>query len=165
MEIRSECAEDVDAIRAVTSAAFKNALHSSQTEVAIVDALRNAGALAVSLVAVDEEAVVGHVAFSPVTVNGELNGWYGLGPVSVRPDRQRNGIGQALIRAGLDRLKDLRAQGCVVLGEPRYYSRFGFVSDAQLRYRDVPPEYFQRLAFTKAEPRGEVSYHAGFDAC
>jgi putative acetyltransferase len=165
MEIRSECAEDVDAIRAVTSAAFKNAPHSSQTETAIVDALRNAGALSVSLVAVDDGVLVGHVAFSAVAINGEWNGWYGLGPVSVRPDRQRTGIGQALIRAGLGSLKKLHAQGCVVLGDPDYYCRFGFVSDAQLRYRDVPPEYFQRLAFTKAELRGEVSYHAGFDTC
>jgi putative acetyltransferase len=162
MEIRWECAEDVDAIRTVTSAAFKNAPHSNQKEVAIIDALRNAGALAVSLVAVDDRALVGHIAFSVVTINGEVNGWYGLGPVSVRPDRQCQGIGQTLIQTGLDCLKDLHAQGCVVLGDPGYYGRFGFVSDPDLRYGNVPPEYFQRLAFTGTAPKGNVSFHDGF---
>ncbi len=58
----------------------------------------------------------------------------------------------------------MNTQGCVVLGDPAYYGRFGFMSDADLRYFDVPPEYFQRLAFTEAKPKGEVSYHAGFNA-
>lgn len=162
MEIRWECPEDVDAIRTLTTAAFKDAPHSSQTEAAIVDALRKARALTVSLVAVDDGAIVGHVAFSAVAINGEANGWYGLGPVSVRPDQQRKGIGQALIRAGLDHLKRMNAQGCVVLGDPAYYSRFGFVSDAALRYGNVPSEYFQRLTFSEVTPKGEVFFHAAF---
>lgn len=164
MEIRFEQPGDLVAIRALTSAAFQNAPHSSHTEAAIVDALRNAGALTLSLVAAEDGALVGHVAFSPVTINGETNGWHGLGPVSVRPDRQRQGIGQALIRTGLDQLRTMNAQGCVVLGDPVYYGRFGFVSDPYLRYGNVPPEYFQRLAFGNAVPKGEVSYHSGFDA-
>lgn len=163
MEIRRERAEDADAIHIVISAAFQNAPHSSQTEAAIVDALRKAGALTISLVALDGAALIGHVAFSPVTINGEGNGWYGLAPVSVRPDRQRQGIGQALVRAGLDDLRNIQAQGCVVLGDPVYYGRFGFVSDPDLRYGNVPPEYFQRLAFGDAIPKGEVSYHAAFE--
>ena len=139
MEIRPERHEDVDAIRAVTISAFKDMPHSSQTEAAIVDALRTAGAMTISLVAIQDGEVVGHLAFSPVTLNGEANGWYGLGPVSVRPDRQRTGIGQTLILEGLGRLRQLDAQGCVVLGDPGYYGRFGFVSDPGLRYGDVPP--------------------------
>lgn len=164
MEIRPEHFEDVDAIRAVTSAAFANAPHSSGTEAAIVDALRAADALAVSLVAVENGEVVGHVAFSPVTIDGEATGWFGLGPVSVRPDRQRGSVGQTLIRRGLDRLKRMGAEGCVVLGDPGYYEQFGFECDRELRYGDVPPEYFQRLVFKGAAPKGEVAYHPGFSA-
>jgi putative acetyltransferase len=163
MIIRPERSEDVDAIRSLITAAFKEMPYSSRTEAAIVDALRSAGALTLSLVAVDKDGIAGHVAFSPVTINGEVNGWYGLGPVSVRPDRQRKGIGQALIRRGLDDLKDMNAQGCVVLGDPGYYGRFGFVSDPGLRYGDVPPEYFQRLELAGIMPEGEVAFHPGFD--
>jgi putative acetyltransferase len=164
MEIRFEQPKDLDAIRALTSAAFQNAPHSRYTEAAIIDALRRAGALTISLVAVDEGAIVGHIAFSPVTIDGQANHWYGLGPVSVRPDRQRRGVGQMLIRRGLDYLRGVNAQGCVVLGEPAYYGRFGFVGDPCLRYGDAPPEYFQRLAFTEAVPKGEVSFHPSFNA-
>ena len=164
MEIRFERPEDLATIRTVTAAAFQNAPHSSGTEAAIIDALRKAGALTISLVAVEQNGIVGHIAFSPVTINGEANGWYGLGPVSVRPDRQRRGVGQMLIRTGLDHLRRMNAQGCVVLGEPAYYARFGFVSDPNLRYGNAAPEYFQRLAFTESIPRGEVFYHPGFNA-
>jgi putative acetyltransferase len=164
MEIRFEQPEDLAAIWTLTSAAFLQAPHSNQAEAAIIDALRKAGALTISLVAVDGGVLVGHIAFSPVAINGEANGWYGLGPVSVRPDRQRGGIGQTLIRTGLDYLRAMNAQGCVVLGDPVYYGRFGFVSDPNLRYGNVPPEYFQRLAFRNAVPKGEVSFHPGFDA-
>jgi putative acetyltransferase len=163
MEIRFEQSEDLAAIRTLTFAAFENAPHSTQTEAAIIDALRRAGALTISLVAVDE-VPVGHIAFSPVTINGEVSGWYGLGPVSVRPDRQRKGVGRALIQTGLDHLRAMNAQGCVVLGDPLYYGRFGFISDPNLRYGNVPPEYFQRLAFSDEVPRGEVLFHPGFDA-
>jgi len=164
MEIRPECPEDIEAIRDLITSAFEEAPHSSQTEAAIVDALRKDGALTISLVAVEDGALVGHVAFSPVTINGEAKSWYGLGPVAVRPALQRKGIGRALIQEGLGHLREMNAQGCVVLGDPAYYGRFGFISDPELRYGDVPPEYFQGLAFTEAEPKGEVSYHAGFNA-
>jgi putative acetyltransferase len=164
MEIRFEQSEDLAAIRTLTFAAFGNAPHSTQTEAAIIDALRAAGALTISLVAVDAEVLVGHVAFSPVTINGEVSGWYGLGPVSVRPDRQRKGVGRALIQTGLDHLRAMNAQGCVVLGDPLYYGRFGFISDPNLRYGNVPPEYFQRLALSDEVPKGEVLFHPGFDA-
>lgn len=164
MKIRAEQPDDVDTIRQLTEAAFENAPHSSQTEAAIVDALREAGVLTLSLVAVEDGKIVGHVAFSPVTINGKDEGWYGLGPVSVWPDRQSKGIGQALIREGLSELKRLGAGGCVVLGDPNYYGRFGFASDPDLRYGDIPPEYFQRLAFGAETPKGEVAYHSGFNA-
>jgi putative acetyltransferase len=162
MEIRPEQPDDASAIHTVITAAFKDAPRSHHTEAAIVDDLRDAGALTLSLVAVEGETLVGHIAFSAVTINGETCAWYGLGPLSVQPDRQRQGIGQSLVRTGLDRLRGIDAQGCVVLGDPDFYGRFGFVSDPNLRYPNGESEYFQRLAFNGAEPTGEVSYHAAF---
>jgi putative acetyltransferase len=106
---------------------------------------------------------MGHAAFSPVAIEGGAGAWFGLGPVSVRPDVQRRGIGQALIRRGLDRLREARTGGCVVLGDPHYYGRFGFEHDPQLSYGDVPPPYFQMLSFGGARPTGPVTYHPAFD--
>lgn len=164
MEIRQERPEDSEGIRQITKAAFEPIEHSSQTEAAIVDALRSAGALTVTLVAVADGDIVGHVAFSPVTIDGADKGWYGLGPVSVRPDRQKEGIGGALIREGLARLAQAGAKGCVVLGDPAYYRRFGFENDPDLRFEGAPAEYFMRLTLDGAAPSGSVTYHAGFDA-
>ncbi|MDF3864607.1 N-acetyltransferase [Pseudomonas denitrificans (nom. rej.)] len=163
-QIRPEQSEDTARIRDVTTAAFATAEHSSGTEGAIVDALRAAGALSVSLVATIESEVVGHVAFSPVTLNGADLGWYGLGPVSVRPDLQGRGIGAALIRAGLERLNALDANGCVVLGDPAYYPRFGFRHDPEILYAGVPPEYFMALSLDGSKAAGQVAYHSGFSA-
>lgn len=164
MKIRSERPEDVDTIRSLTRTAFATAPHSSQTEAAIVDALRDADALTLSLVAEDDGEILGHVAFSPVTVDGKDVGWYGLGPVSVWPDRQGRGIGQALIRKGLADLRRRGAKGCVLIGDPAYYGRFGFVSDPRLTYGDIPSEYVQRLAFGDEVLVGGLAFHAGFDA-
>lgn len=164
MEIRAERPEDVCAIRDLTTAAFSGAEHRSGTEAAIVDALRAAGALTISLVALERGRIVGHVAFSPVTAESGLLGWYGLGPVSVRPGRQGSGIGKRLIETGLTQLRDRGACGCVVLGGFRYYARFGFVSDPALRYADAPAEYFHRIVFKGPPATGLVAYHPGFEA-
>ncbi|MGX5736460.1 GNAT family N-acetyltransferase [Bosea thiooxidans] len=167
MPIRAEQPGDIDAIRALTTEAFATAPHRSGTEAAIVDGLRAAGALTLSLVAVagdgTDAALLGHVAFSPVTIDGADRGWFGLGPVSVRPGRQRGGIGSALIREGLRRLRASGAGGCVLLGDPAYYGRFGFAADPALVLEGVPPEYFMRLAFGGDVPAGTVRYHAAFD--
>lgn len=163
--IRDEREEDAGAIRAVTLAAFADMPYSQQTEAAIVAALRAAGALAVSLVAVEDGDVVGHVAFSPVTIDGaEAPGWFGAGPLSVRPDRQRGGIGAALMRAGLARLAGAGAKGCVLVGDPGYYRRFGFEASSSLAYPDLPAEYFQVLALTSQPPSGTVAFHSAFAA-
>lgn len=155
---------DATAIRRLTEAAFKGVPYSDETEAQIVDALRAASALTISLVAIEAGDIVGHAAFSPVSINGAAGDWYGLAPVSVTPEQQRRGIGQALIRDGLHRLKSMKAAGCVVLGDPGYYGRFGFESDPELYYGEVPPGYFQRLIFTGPSPKGDVHYHPGFDA-
>ncbi|TCM18974.1 putative acetyltransferase [Novosphingobium sp. PhB165] len=162
--LRSEQDGDAAAIGALVTAAFLGAEHSSGTEAAIVDALRASGMLSVSLVAEEDGLIVGHVAFSPVTMDGTDLGWFGLGPVAVSPDHQRRGIGARLIEAGLARLRDAGAQGCVVLGDPAYYARFGFEIDPALVYPGVPAEYFQRLVLAGAAPTGKVAYHPSFAA-
>ncbi|WP_306224060.1 GNAT family N-acetyltransferase [Bosea beijingensis] len=163
MDIRTEQPADTEAIRALTTEAFATAPHSSGTEAAIVDALRATGTLTLSLVAVEGDELIGHVAFSPVTIDGTERGWFGLGPVSVQSSRQRGGIGSGLIREGLRRLRAMGAAGCVLLGDPAYYGRFGFANDPALVLEGVPPEYFMRLGFGAELPAGTVRYHAAFD--
>ena len=155
---------DTATICDITTAAFAPMAYSSQTEAEIVEALRGAGALTISLVAVDDGIVIGHVAFSPVTIDGRELRWYGLGPVSVRPDRQNAGIGGKLIRQGLSQLRAMGAMGCVVLGDPGYYKRFGFENDEALIFEGVPAEYFMRLKLDGPLPAGKVNYHEGFNA-
>lgn len=164
LQIRHEQPADVQAIEQVTEAAFKQAEHSSHTEHFIVNALRDAGALSVSLVALRDGVIVGHVAASPVLINGRDLNVYGLAPVSVHPDYQQQGIGSALVRQLLAEVEGLAATACVVLGEPRYYRRFGFQADARLVLPGVPAEYFQVLSFADGVPEGEVTFHAAFDA-
>lgn len=162
--IRDENTDDIAAIGDVTSQAFAGLEHSDQTEPAIIVGLRNAGALALSLVADDEGEVVGHAAFSPVVIDGQDCRWFGLGPVSVQPRLQNRGIGTLLIRAGLDRLRALGAQGCVVLGDPAYYTRFGFAGGDRLRFAGAPPEYFMWLDLAAGDgaATGQVDYHPAF---
>lgn len=161
MEIRLERSEDIPAIRDLIGHAFRSISHSDQTEAAIVDRLRSAGALTLSLVAVDGD-VVGHVAFSPVSIEGATGDWYGLAPLAVRPGRQGRGIGNALVREGLERLRAAGARGCVLLGEPDYYARFGFKTFPGLTLANVPPEYFLAFAFGGDHPEGSVLYHPAF---
>jgi putative acetyltransferase len=161
MIIRAERREDVLAIRELVREAFAGAPHSSGTEWAILDALRRADALTISLVAIEGADIVGHVAVSPVTVSA-TEGWFGLGPVAVRFQQQRQGTGAALIREALDQLRRSGAAGCVVLGEPAYYRKFGFEHDPDITYADVPPPYFQVLDFGSKRPTGPVEYHPAF---
>ena len=162
MEIRPERPGDEDAIGSLIGRAFAMAEHSDGTEAQIVERLRRAKALTVSLVAVEGSEIVGHAAFSPVTIEGGDSGWFGLGPVAVDPRRQGQGIGTHLINRGLERLRERGAAGCVVLGEPAYYGRFGFRADPCLIYAGPPPEYFQALPFDGNLPSGAVAYHPAF---
>lgn len=160
--IRNENPADVPAIEAVTISAFLNAPHSAHTEQFIVRALRESGQLMVSLVAVAEENVIGHVAASPVSISEGTPGWCGIGPISVLPPYQGRGVGARLMLEALRILREKGAAGCVVLGEPAYYGRFGFQADPALVFPGAPPEYFQALSFGSSTPRGAVSYHAAF---
>jgi len=164
MIIRDEARSDIPAITTVTQAAFKDMSVSQQTEAFIINALRNAGALTLSLVAEIEGDVKGHVAFSPVTLSDGTTEWYGLGPVSVLPQLQRQGIGTALITLGLARLREQGAQGCVLVGDPGYYERFGFVNSRTLTYPGAPREFFLSLPFGPHQPKGHVVFHDGFQA-
>src|SRR4030065_1376162 len=111
MIIRNETTFDIKAISEITIAAFQTLAISNHTEQFIINALRNANALTISLVAEIDGQVVGHIAFSPVTISDGAIGWYGLGPVSVLPDYQKQGIGKSLISEGLALLKKLGGQG------------------------------------------------------
>ena len=126
MIIRKETESDIEAIFQVTQAAFANHPYSHQTEPFIVNALRAAQALAISLVAEVDGKVVGHIAFSPVDIADGSPDWYGLGPISVLLALQKQGVGKPLMREGLALLKASGAQGCVLVGDPRNYERFGF---------------------------------------
>ena len=161
--IRSERPADIDAIDQVTNAAFAGKPYSDQTEGLIVKRLREAGALTVSLVAEVDGKVVGHVAFSLVTINGKNLNWYGLGPISVAPELQKQGIGSKLINEGLSAIRALGAQGCVLEGSPVYYQRFGFKAYPGLIYEGAPaPEYFMALPFYEDVPEGKVEFHKAF---
>ncbi|MGN0932943.1 GNAT family N-acetyltransferase [Falsigemmobacter intermedius] len=162
MEIRPENRSESDQISALITAAFETAPHRDSTEAAIVQRLREAGGLSLSLVAHDGAEILGHIAFSPVTITAEPGGWYGLAPLSVRPDMQGQGVGAALLREGLSLLRSRSAAGVVVLGDPGYYGRFGFASHTHLTFIGPPPEYFQVLSFGDSVPSGEVAYHPAF---
>ncbi len=164
MIIRAETPADIAAVADVTVAAFRNQPFSHQTEQFIVNALRAANALTISLVAEVDGRVVGHIAFSPVAVSDGTRGWYGLGPVSVLPEQQRQGIGSALINEGLSSLRRLGAGGCALVGDPGYYARFGFRNSPRLVYEGIPQEYFQVLPFAGEFPQGVVVFHEGFQA-
>lgn len=162
--IRDETKDDAAVISEVTVAAFETLEISDHTEQFVIDALRSAKALTLSLVAELDGNVVGHIAFSPVAISDGTSDWYGLGPVSVLPEYQRMGIGKALIEEGLSRLKDLDAKGCCLVGHPQYYRKFGFENVSGLVLEGVPEEVFFALSFDGSFPSGNVIFHEGFGA-
>lgn len=162
--IRDETKADVGVITEITVAAFATMEISGHTEQFIIEALRSAGALTLSLVAKVDGCIVGHIALSPVVISGGTKDWYGLGPVSVLPEYQRRGIGKTLIKEGLSRLKKLSAKGCCLVGHPQYYKKFGFENVAGLAYEGVPQEVFFALSFDGHFPQGNVMFHEGFKA-
>jgi putative acetyltransferase len=162
MTTRDERTGDEQEVDQIITAAFANHPHSNQREGWIVKRLRTGKALTMSLVADENGQLAGHIAFSPVQIDGVSAGWHGLGPVAIRPESQRQGIGSALIHAGLERLRKLGSDGCVVLGEPEFYERFGFRADSRLWLGGVPPEFFLVLPFHDVIPEGRVDYHPAF---
>ena len=164
INIRKEQPSDIKRIHEVTAAAFLEAPHTDHTEQFIVKALRESGALSISLVAEDESNIIGHVALSPIAISDSTDSWYGLGPISVLPNNQSKGIGSKLMNAAIQELKNIEAKGCVLLGDPNYYHRFGFKARKGLVLPGVPAEYFQALVFQGNFPEGIVTYHQSFSA-
>ena len=160
--IRDETPGDFEAIGQITVAAFATLAVSQHTEQFIIAALRRAQALSVSLVAESAGEVIGHIAFSPVVLSDGSPGWYGMGPLSVVPGRQRAGVGTALVQAGLERLRRLSAAGCCLVGHPEYYRRFGFRPVPGLSVEGVPDEFFFALSFGTPCPQGRASFHPAF---
>ncbi|MBI5519241.1 MAG: N-acetyltransferase [Desulfovibrio sp.] len=165
MLIRPETPADIDAIRRINIDAFADHPFSRQTEHLIVEELRAAGALAVSLVAEEQDgSVVGHIAFSSAPIGGRDQGWYLLGPVAVLPGSQRRGVGSALVRQGLDALRAMGAQGCALVGDPAFYTRLGFRQAVRLAYPGVPGEFVLCLPLAGEEPVGDIGHHPAFEA-
>ena len=162
MRIRPEQSGDEAAIHDLTQTAFATMPFSDGTEGPVIDALRRDGDLTLSLVAVEGDRIVGHIAFSPVTIDGNHGGWFGLGPISVLPEMQRRGIGKALIAAGLDFLRQHGAAGCALIGDPTYYSRVGFVSNGALQYSNLDRKFVQFIVLDGPEPRGSLKFAPGF---
>lgn len=181
-DICTESSNDVRAIYRVIQSAFASALQSDGNEQDIVNELRDDGDLTVSLVAklkavdgneVSDNKVIGHVAFSPVLIVNDdemIRGYFGLAPVSVLPKYQGAGVANALIKHGLKAVEALGAKGCVVLGEPKYYQRFGFECEPDISYPGVPAEhsgYFRVIHFVvpvgdEHSVKGEVQYAPAF---
>ena len=162
MRISDERREDYAAIYKLIQSAFTDKDFSSGTEGPIVDALRKSGDLILSLVAKRSDRLVGHIAFSPARVGNQSENIYALGPVAVDPKLRYQAIGTALIQTGLARLQALGARACVLVGDPNYYHRFGFVGNGGLRYGELPPSYVQALVWGEPLSTGEISFAPAF---
>lgn len=162
MLIRPEAPADIEAVDELTRIAFAPMPFSDGSEVGILRALRASDDLTLSLVAEEHGTVVGHVAFSPVTIDGAHDGWFGLGPISVAPERQRQGIGKALIARGIALLDERGARGCALIGNPDVYSRAGFESDGRLTYEDLDTRLVQRLVLRGPAPSGTLKFAPAF---
>ncbi len=164
MMIRKETPDDIESISAVTIAAFKDHPVSQHNEQYIISALRYSKALTISLVAAIDDKIVGHIAFSPATISDGTKHWYGLGPVSVAPDYQKQGIGRKLIETGLAELKAIGAQGCSLVGDPDFYQKLAFKHTPHLIYEGIPQNYFLTYSFIEKEVTGHFEFHSSFKA-
>jgi putative acetyltransferase len=162
--IRPERPEDHAAIYDVTQRAFAPMPFAAGDEQELIGKLRDGGALALSLVAEKDGVVVGQVTFSPAFAADGAAGWYALGPVSVEPELKHQGIGSQLIKAGIAWLRDQNAAGCVLVGNPAYYCRFGFGLFPKLAPEGEPAEYFQILPLGIEKPCSVVGFHPLFHA-
>ena len=162
--IRPETPADYAAIHDVTQRAFAPMPYAVGDEQLLIGKLRDAGALALSLVAESDGVVVGQITFSPAFATDGSAGWYALGPVSVEPTLKHQGIGGQLIRAGIAWLREQNAAGCVLIGNPAYYSRFGFRVFSELAPAGMPAEYYQMLPLALEKPNVIVEFHPLFQS-
>jgi putative acetyltransferase len=164
IRIRPEEERDHPAIHDLTRRAFAPMAFAAGDEQELIEALRRLGALSLSLVAEQDGRVVGHVAISPVTHESGAEGWFGLGPISVEPALQRQGVGGALIAEVRLWLAARDARGCVLTGDPRYYPRHGFLPAPGHAPEAEPAEYFMVLALSGPIPDGRFRFHPAFYA-
>jgi putative acetyltransferase len=162
IEIRPEARADWKAIYEITESAFRGKLYADGDEQDLIDNLRLVDSLFLSLVAVEGEEPVGQITFSPATISSGSQPWYALGPVSVLPARQGEGIGAKLIREGLRRIQDQGALGCILTGNPKYYSRFGFERSPQNVPENESEQYFMLKLLNGQDPVGRFSFHSAF---
>ena len=160
--IRAEAKSDRRSIWALTKDAFAGKPYADGDEQDLIDALRGAGVLSVSLVAVEGGKLIGQITFSPATISSGVGSWYALGPVSVAPGRQGEGVGGQLIEAGISEIRALGAWGCILVGDPEYYSRHGFgLAPANCPDRESR-EHFMIRTLRGRNPEGRFSFHPSF---
>lgn len=160
--IRPEVAADEQAIHALTEEAFRGKPYAGGDEQDLVDRLRSIGALTLSLVAVADGQVRGHVAISPASADDGEDGWFALGPVSVLPAHQGVGTGGRLVRAALEALRERGARGCILTGSTAYYPRFGFELAPAQAPENEPAEHFMLYRFDAGSSRGVIRFHEAF---
>ena len=160
MEVREEVATDHDAVRSIVEAAF-----GQRNEAALVDALRREGDAAISLVAIESGAVIGHIMLSRMTAPLRA---LGLAPVSVSPRHQRRGGGSRLIQESLRLATAEGWEAVFLLGDPGYYSRFGFRADLAAAFASpYAGPHFMALELVEsalAGKGGDVAYAHAFAA-
>jgi putative acetyltransferase len=162
IDIRRETSSDIETICYVTEQAFKSVSYASGDEQDIIERLRASDALSVSLVATVGGAIVGHIALSPTRSTNSSQKWLALGPVSVLPDYQRRGVGSALIRQALAEIREQEATGCILVGDPGYYQRFGFELAPQFSPKPEYASFFMIIQFSTEEPTDAISFHPAF---
>ena len=162
VELRSEVPSDHDAIYTVTERAFADRPYADGDEQDVVNRLRDADALSLSLVAIRDGQLLGQITFSPAEVEDGSGPWFALGPVSVAPEVQGEGIGGQLINAGIEAIVSRGALGCILTGDPAYYSRFGFELAPKYAAESEPAEYFQIKWLSETRPAGRFAFHPAF---
>jgi len=161
--IRPETDDDHAAIGAVITEAFAGMPYADGDEAQLVEALRRESAISLSLVADLDGTVIGQVVLSPALAADGTGGWYALGPVAVAREHQRAGIGSRLIGVALDVITQRGANGCILVGNPAYYRRFGFELSPRNAPVGEPAEFFMvKLLSDRKRPRGAIAFHPAF---
>lgn len=162
VKIRDAEVGEAKVIEHLIAAAFAPKAFADESDASLPERLHNDGDLTASLVAVDQSGIIGQVALSPAAI-GDHAGWGCIGPISVKIDRQGQGIGGQLMVAAEHAARNAGFQGLVLLGDPRYYTRFGFVNDGGITYKDLSAAYVMYKTFKGNRPSGEVIFAAAFE--